>query len=146
VTSALAEGKVLALDYGERRIGIAVSDALGITAQAKGEIHRTQLSQDLAEIQSWVQKEEAVKVVIGLPINMDGTQGPNVKKVLAFKGKLEGVLDVPVDTWDERMSTLQAESVFLEADLSRAKRKKKIDRLAACIFLQAYLDFNRRTS
>jgi putative holliday junction resolvase len=140
------EGKILALDVGSHRIGVAVTDALKMGAHTRDFIQRKRIDEDMQEIKECVVHEKVVKVVVGLPLNMDGSMGPQADKIMTFKNALEQILSVPVVTWDERLSTVQAESVLLEADLSRKKRKKKIDSLAAQMILQAYVDFERRQS
>ena len=137
------QGRIIGLDTGSRRIGVAVSDALGFTAQARGVIERTSLKKDLNEIKEWVSNEEAVKIVVGLPVNMNGSLGPQAKAALAFKELIQGELSVPVVTWDERLTSRAAEGILLEGDLSRAKRKAKIDSLAAQVMLQSYLESER---
>ena len=130
---------------GQRRIGVAVSDALRIIAQARGHIERSSEEQAIREIGEWVAKEGAVEVVVGLPLNMNGSMGPQAEGVMAFKRALEAALSLPVTTWDERLTSRQADNLLVGANLSRKKRKGKIDSLAAQIILQAYLDSRRRT-
>jgi len=133
--------RVLGLDVGDKFIGVAISDPLGITAQGLGTIYRKSIRQDIGEVERLVKEYGVEKVVVGLPKNMSGSLGPQGKKVLEFAGKLKEILDVPVIEWDERLSTLSAERILLEGDMSRKKRKKVIDKVAAVFILQNYLDY-----
>lgn len=128
------------LDVGDRRIGVAISDEQGWTAQPVDVVHRTRLDRDLAALRDVFAPFAPTTIVIGLPKNMNGTIGPQAQKVLAFAKEVEEALAVPIVMWDERLSTVGAERVLLEADLSRAKRRKVIDRAAAAFILQGYLD------
>lgn len=128
------------LDVGDRRIGVAISDELGWTAQGVGVITRTALDADLVAVREAFAEYAPSTIVVGLPINMNGTLGPQAAKVKAFADALAGTLAVPIELWDERWSTRGAERALLEADLSRAKRRKVIDKAAAVFILQGYLD------
>jgi putative Holliday junction resolvase len=128
------------LDVGDRRIGVAVSDEQGWTAQGIEVVHRTKLAADLDALRAAFAPYAPTTIVIGLPKNMNGTLGPQAEKVLAFAQEVEQGLAVPIVMWDERLSTVGAERVLLEADMSRAKRRKVIDKLAAVFILQGYLD------
>lgn len=133
----------MALDMGSRTIGVAMSDELGLTAHAAETIHREGLEKDLETIADLVGRFHVVRIVVGLPLNMTGTLGGEAKKVLRFVEEMRKVLSVSITTWDERLSTVQAKRTLLEADLSRKKRKKVIDKLAATLILQSYLDAER---
>ncbi|MFZ5626401.1 MAG: Holliday junction resolvase RuvX [Bacillota bacterium] len=135
--------RIMGLDVGDKTIGIALSDPLGWTAQPLKVLRRTSLQQDLAELARLCQEQEVGKIVVGLPRNMNGTYGPRAQLVMEFKEKLEKVLGLPVETWDERLSTLAAERTLLAADVSRARRKQVVDKLAAVVILQGYLDRQR---
>ena len=128
------------LDVGDRRIGVAISDEHGWTAQGVGVVHRTRLEADLEALRAMLAPFAPTTIVIGLPKNMNGTIGPQAQKVLAFARDVEAAFALPIVMWDERLSTVGAERVLLEADLSRAKRKKVIDKAAAVFILQGYLD------
>ena len=128
------------LDVGDRRIGVAVSDEHGWTAQGIDVVHRTRLDADLQALRDTFAPFAPTTVVIGLPKNMNGSIGPQARKVLAFAREVEQALGTPIVMWDERLSTVGAERVLLEADLSRAKRRKVIDKVAAVFILQGYLD------
>lgn len=130
---------ILAIDYGEVRIGLAVSDELEIGANPLSVIKRKTEKEDLAKIEDIIKERNVARVVVGLPLNMNGTEGPMAKAAREFAAKI-AKLDVEVKLWDERLSTRAAESILIEADLSRAKRKKKKDQVAAAWFLQSYLD------
>ena len=132
----------LALDLGDARIGIAQSDMLNIIANGLETLNRTNLQDDLMHIANLVKNNSVDTVVLGLPINMDGTKGERVDKTYAFSEELKKVLpsNVKIDFIDERLTTVSAERVLLQADVSREKRKTVIDKMAATIILQSYLD------
>ncbi|AGL02081.1 Holliday junction resolvase RuvX [Desulfoscipio gibsoniae] len=133
--------RIMGIDFGDRKIGIAVSDLLGWTAQGVDTIVRQAgLEKDLDKIKAIAQKYEVEKIVVGLPRNMDGTTGAQGAKVLAFADQVHRHLGLPVETWDERLSTVAAERLLISADVSRSKRRKVIDKMAASIILQGYLD------
>lgn len=130
----------LGLDYGDRRIGVALSDELGWTAQALEVIGRTNREEDLERIVRLVEEHRVGEVVVGLPKNMNGTIGPRGDIAMAFAERLRERLDIPVVLWDERLSTVSAERTLVSADVSRKKRKQVIDKMAAAIILQNYLE------
>ncbi len=132
--------KILGLDVGDKRIGIAISDELRWTAQGLGVLNRRDIEKDLREIKELVVAEKVSEVVVGLPKNMDGSLGERAQKVLSFVRRMEQTLSIPVTLWDERWSTAEATRLLLKADLSRKKRRKVVDKLAAVIILQGYLD------
>jgi putative Holliday junction resolvase len=132
--------KILGLDVGEKRIGIAISDELGYTAQGMRVLNRSGLEDDLTVLRELIKETEATEVVVGLPKNMDGSLGESAQKVLSFAKKMEESLSLPVILWDERWTTAEATRLLVEADLSRAKRRKVVDKLAAVLILQGYLD------
>ncbi len=133
--------RILGLDVGTKTIGIAVSDEMGWTGQGIGTIQRKNLRSDLQELAHYIKKYTVEKVAAGIPINMDGSIGTAAEQVFLFIEQLKGTCDLPIDTWDERLSTVEAERVLLEADMSRKKRKKVIDTVAAAIILQGHLDY-----
>jgi putative holliday junction resolvase len=137
--------RIMGLDMGSKTIGVAVSDPLTITAQVLTSIHRTTLAKDLEAIVGLVEENQIQELVIGLPINMDGSRGGAVNQVETFISQLGARLAIRIIPWDERLSTVAAEKILLEGDLSRAKRKKVIDRLSAAIILQGYLDSRPRS-
>ena len=131
--------RILALDVGDRRIGIAVSDPLGLTAQPIDTYTRVGYGPDTRHIAALAAQHETNRILCGLPRNMDGTQGGQVQKVRDFAAQLEQA-GLSVEYYDERMTTMVAESALLEANMSRADRKKKVDMVAAVVILQSYLD------
>ena len=132
--------RILALDVGEKRIGVAVSDELNITAQAVTTIKRTGALDAVAEIRALIERYGASKIVIGMPFNMDGTKGPSAEKVEGFASFLKLKLPVEIEMIDERLTSSQGERVLLDADISRKKRKSAIDKIAAQLILQSYLE------
>lgn len=132
--------RILGLDIGDRTIGVAVSDPLGYTAQGVTTIRRKNEDKDIDELVKLCKEYNVETIVSGLPKNMNGTVGPQSEKVLAFCEIIKRKIDIPVKMWDERLTTVAAEKAMLEADLSRAKRKKIIDKMAATYILQGYLD------
>lgn len=132
--------RVMALDVGRRKIGIAISDALGITAQPLETLNRRDKNRDLERIKKIVGDMSVSKIVVGLPLNMDGTAGNQAKEIYRFVEGLKEELETPVQLWDERLSTMEANRVLLQADLSRKKRRKLDDKIAAQLILQSYLD------
>ena len=133
--------RILAFDVGDRRIGIAISDLLGITAQPVETYTRTDdEDKDIRYLLSVAERYGAAKLVFGMPRNMNGTYGPQAEKVRAFADRLLENWNGAVDFCDERLTTVTAERVLLEADVSRKKRKKVVDKIAAVVILQSYLD------
>ena len=132
--------RVMGLDYGEKTIGVAVSDGLGITAQGIITIRRRSFDKDFVQLKKYIEEYEVGEIVIGLPKNMDGSLGPSADKALAFAEKLKKEFGLPVAMYDERLSTAFAQKALIEGDVSRAKRKKVIDMLAAQVILQGYMD------
>ena len=133
--------RVLGLDVGDRTVGIAASDALGLTAQGVETIRRKSLAQDLQRLQELMQEYETQTLVVGLPKNMNGTKGERCDIVRAFAEEIKKVVpDVKIIFWDERLSTVAAAKSLIAADVSRAKRRKVIDKMAAVFILQGYLD------
>ena len=136
----------LGLDVGDKTIGVAVSDALDITAQGVTTIERVGIKKDTGRVLDYIKEYDCDTVVIGLPLKLDGTDSPQTEKVREFRQRLEnklvgsGMNHVKVDFYDERLTTVMAEKVLIEADMRRNKRKDIIDRQAAIIILQSYLD------
>jgi putative Holliday junction resolvase len=130
--------KIMGIDIGEKRIGIAVSDSLGYTAQGVETYARTG-DGDAAYIAAKMKELGASMVVAGLPLNMNGSEGPAVQNVREFASQLNA-LGVEVDFQDERLTTVSAERMLIEADVSRKKRRQVVDKLAAVYILRAYLD------
>jgi len=137
--------RILGIDYGSKRIGLSVCDELGFTAQGLTTITRKNKKKDMEEISSFVEKYNVEKIVIGFPVRLDGTEGIQCEKVNRFAGILEERFSMPVIKWDESLSTKEAERILIEANMSRKKKKGVIDKLAATIILQGYLDYLDRT-
>jgi putative Holliday junction resolvase len=132
--------RILGLDIGDRTIGVAVCDPLGLTAQGITTVKRKSVVLDIEEI-SKICKEYGVETIVsGLPKNMNGTIGPQGEKVQRFCEELKDTLNLPIKMWDERLTTVAANRAMLEGDLSRSKRKKIVDKIAATFILQGYLD------
>jgi len=130
---------ILAIDYGRSRIGLAISDPLGIAANPLESIKRKSDRQVVEAIERVIRERNVEIVVIGLPLNMDGSEGPMAMEVRQFAVGIEA-LGVRIELWDERLSTRAAEAMLIQADLTRKKRKTVRDKVAAAWFLQAYLD------
>lgn len=140
--------KIMGLDVGDKTIGVAISDGLGLTAQGKTTIKRVSNKEDIGQIVAYIVEDHIEKIVVGLPKNMNGSVGPQGEKTLSFVKQLKKKLnytdrldfEVEIVMWDERLSTIGAERSLLEADMSRKKRKAIIDKMAAVFILQGYLD------
>lgn len=132
-------GRVLALDHGTRRVGVALSDALRMTAQPHGTLDRDD-PELLNRLRDLVDELDVEEIVVGLPISLDGTEGPSAAAAREFAGEVAAATGLDVVLYDERFSTATAERILLEADVRRKKRKDVRDRLAAAVFLQSYLD------
>ena len=142
----MSGSRVLALDYGTKRIGVALSDELGWTAQPLETFERRTLDRDVAHITSLVQTHAVREVVLGFPLQLDGREGPAIQAMRSFATHLEQGLPVPLVLWDERLTTKAAEDLLIAADVSRKKRKGAVDRVAAAILLQSYLASRDQTS
>lgn len=138
-------GRLLALDYGSRRIGAALSDPLGITAQPLPAIRRQGNNRDIEAIGELVREFSVEGVLLGLPLMLDGTEGEQAKRVRAFGEKIADRLGIPVEPWDERMTTVQAERHLIASGMRREKRKEVRDSVSAVILLQSRLDFRNRS-
>jgi putative Holliday junction resolvase len=131
--------RLMGLDLGKKRIGVAVSDELGITAQAVTTLDRGGFERTRAALKELVQTYEVSQIVVGLPLHMSGELGQSAEECLAYGRKLEKSLGLPVVFWDERLSTVAAEKSLLEGDVRRSRRRRVIDRIAACLILDGYL-------
>jgi putative Holliday junction resolvase len=138
--------RVLGLDIGDRRIGIALSDALGLTAQRLMVLERRNLSTDLEAIRALVATHHAERVVVGLPLTMRGERGVQAKKVAAFIDSLQRAVPVPVQPLDERLTTVQGQRALTAMNTSARKRKQLIDQVAAQLILQHFLDMQRSSA
>jgi len=134
--------RILALDFGEKRIGVAVSDALNIIAQAVGTIERRGIKNDLKKIHELMREYDANRLIVGLPLNMNGTKGKSADFAIDFVNKIKKEIRIEVEMIDERLTTAQGERILLEADVSRKNRRKNLDKIAAQLILQNYLDLH----
>ena len=135
--------RIMGLDFGSKTVGVAVSDALLITAQGIEIVRREQenkLRRTLARIEELIKEYEVEKIVLGLPKNMDGSSGERVEKTMEFKAMLERRTELEVIMWDERLTTVAADRLMMEANVRRENRKKYVDSIAATFILQGYLD------
>ena len=131
--------RILAIDYGTRRLGLAMSDALGITAQPLQTLERKNIRVDIERLRQIAEEHEISRAVIGLPRNLDGSPGALWQESEDFRRRVEKELGIPVEGWDERLSSVEAERMLISADVSRRKRKGAVDRVAAALILQSYL-------
>ena len=131
--------RILALDVGTKTIGVAVSDELGIAAHGVTTIKRTDLKRDLETLHKIIDQYKPSEILVGVPYNYAGTVSKRGEGILKFAEKIKATFSIPVEYWDESFSTVEAEKLLLEADLSRKKRKKVIDKMAAVFILQDYL-------
>ena len=132
--------RVLALDPGTKRIGVAISDELKLIAQPLEFVPAEPFAEFLARLRQLVQEKEVDLIVVGMPRNMDGTYGPAATRVREFVSELKKAIPLRIKKWDERLTTVQANRLLLEANVRRDKRKQKVDKMAAAILLQSYLD------
>jgi len=132
--------RVLALDWGSKRVGLALSDPLGLTAQGLPTLTRRNKQQDLNYLQSLARKHRVALVLLGKPLQMDGEEGTQAEKARLLAKVLEKHLNIEVRLWDERLTTVQAHRILLEAGVSPAKRNQSVDRMAAVLLLQNFLD------
>jgi putative Holliday junction resolvase len=137
--------RILGIDYGSKRLGLAVCDELGLTAQALTTITRKNRERDLEKIDAVIKEYNVEKIVVGYPLRLDGTEGIQCEKVNRFVDILKSKYSLPIVKWDETLSTKEAEQILIEANMSRKKRKGVVDKLAAAIILQDYLDYVSRT-
>ncbi|MDD5723093.1 MAG: Holliday junction resolvase RuvX [Syntrophales bacterium] len=137
---------ILGLDYGEKRIGVAACDELGLFARGIATIARKYWKRDIEQIATLVKQYSAQRIVVGYPVRLDGTTGVACEKVDGFIDALEAGVFVPVVKWNEALSTKEAEGLLREADANRRKRRMVVDRIAAAIILQDYLNHNPKPS
>jgi putative Holliday junction resolvase len=139
-----ATGKLLGLDLGTKTIGIALSDGMRYSATPLETIRRTKFTADAERIKALVAENRAVGIVLGLPLNMDGSEGPRAQSTRAFARNLARLVDIPLAFWDERLSTTAVTRTLIEADVRRDRRAEVVDKLAASYILQGALDRLRR--
>ena len=132
--------RILALDHGTKRIGVAVSDELKLIAQPLEFISAESFTAVVERIRQLVRDKEVELIIIGMPRNMDGTYGPAAVKVQEFVAALKAQITVPIRTWDERLTSVEANRFLIQGKVRRDKRKQKVDQTAAAILLQSYLD------
>ncbi len=137
-------GRVLAIDYGRRRIGVAISDPLGYTAQPLPTIEVKSLAQTLAALEQIIRDQQVVEIVVGLPLNMKGEQGVAAEAVLQFVQQLQSKFAGPIHTWDERWTTVAAHRSMHELGHAPSRRKHQVDQIAAQLILQSFLEYRRR--
>lgn len=135
--------RVLGLDVGDKNIGLAISDETRTIAFGLDVIKKTADLKHVIELESIVKEKNITKIVVGMPINMDGTLGLQGKKTTTFINQLKKIFEIPIITWDERFTTKIAEKALIEADISRKKRKRLIDKVSAINILQNYLDYQK---
>ena len=135
-----ADARLMGLDLGTKTIGVAVSDLSRTIATARTTLRRTKLSRDIETLRALIEGEGVGGIVVGLPVNMDGSEGPRAQSARDTAANLAKALALPVALWDERWSTVAAERAMLDADLSRRKRARKVDQVAAAYILQGALD------
>jgi putative Holliday junction resolvase len=136
--------RILALDVGHKRIGVAVSDPMRITAQGLTTLQRRDIESDVETIRRLVKHHQVAIIVVGMPLRLDGSRGPEAVAVEEFIKALAVVVDCPIKPWDERLTTVQAEQVLIEGGVRRQKRKGLRDQVAATLLLQNYLDSIRK--
>lgn len=137
--SAATHGRILALDYGTHRIGLAVSDPLGITAQGLPTLLRKNKRTDLAYLRDIVAQNEIREIVVGLPLRLSGAESSSTEKAREFAEMLKKEFSLPVHLWDERFTSVEANRVLRESEMSIKKRGEAVDRLSAVLILQAFL-------
>ena len=136
-----AKGPLMGLDLGTRTIGIAVSNPERTLASPRETIRRTKLKNDLPQLLKLIDAEQSAAIVLGLPLNMDGSEGPRCQATRQFAADLLKARDIAVVLWDERLSTVAVTRTMLEADLSRARRSEVVDKMAAAYILQGFIDW-----
>ena len=139
----MLDGRIMGLDVGDKTIGVAVSDLMGLTAQGVKTIKRVGKKKDIEALKEIIKERQVNKIVSGLPKNMNGTLGPQGEKVIKFCELLEEETGIKIEYWDERLSTVAAERTLIQGNVRRENRKGVIDMLAAVIILQGYLDRQR---
>jgi putative Holliday junction resolvase len=133
-------GRILCVDYGHKRLGLALSDELAITAQPLGTIEEESEEDQLKAVEKAAAESEVSEIVVGLPLTMKGHVSRSASRVIAFARELNRRLCIPIVTWDERLSTKESEQLLIEAGMSRSKRRGVVDSVAAAVILQSYLD------
>lgn len=132
-------GRILAIDYGSRRMGLAVSDALGITAQGLDTLERKNKRSDFARLERTIREYQVTEIVLGNPLRMSGEEGTQSRKVAEFAEELRRHFELPVHLWDERLTSSEANRLLREAEVSLHRRTQAVDRMAATLILQSFL-------
>jgi putative Holliday junction resolvase len=132
--------RILALDPGTKRVGVAISDELKLIAQPVEFIPAEPFADFLTRLKTLLQEKEVELILVGMPRNMDGSYGPAALKVEGFVAALRNAITIPIKTWDERLTSVQANRLLIQGNVRRDKRKTKVDQMAAAILLQSYLD------
>ncbi len=140
LSSIPQKGKLIGLDLGTKTIGVAISDSMRLSATPLETIKRKKFTLDSQRIIELINEYEVKAIILGLPLNMDGTFGTRAQSTISFKHNLSKMISLPIALWDERLSTSAVNNIMLEADISRAKRAKNVDKLAASYILQGALD------
>lgn len=135
------QARILAIDFGMKRMGLAISDALGITAQGLQTLQRTNMQNDVREIQKLVEEYSAGRVLLGNPLGHGGNETAMSQRVAAFAEKLRRKLNCPVELWDERLTSVEANRMLRDSGIGLEKRKRAVDRVAVTLLLQSYLDY-----
>jgi putative Holliday junction resolvase len=133
--------RFMGLDFGDKRIGIAVSDDQGQIAMPKDTLQRSGKVKYIERLAELADQENVGEILVGMPVSMDGSHGPQAQKVMRFVQRLRQRVEIPVVVWDERLTTVAAERILIEGNLSRSRRRRVIDKVAAAYMLQSYLDF-----
>jgi putative pre-16S rRNA nuclease len=134
-----SSGRILAIDYGSRRMGLAVSDALGITAQGLDTLERKNKRSDFARLERTIREYQVKEIVLGNPLRMSGEEGTQARKVAEFAEELRRRFGLPVQLWDERLTSSEANRLLREAEVSLHRRTQAVDRMAATLILQSFL-------
>jgi putative Holliday junction resolvase len=142
-SGAAGAGRIMALDYGDRRIGVALSDPLGVAARPLMTLVRRSRARDLEALAALAREHEVTRIVVGWPLAMDGSRTERVRLTEIFMQRVGRVTGLPVEPWDERLTSVQAERVLIEGGVRRERRREVIDQVAAVILLQSYLDAGR---
>ncbi len=137
---------ILALDYGRRRIGVAVSDALGLTAQPVGTWSNLKWENIVEKIRTWIQDKEVESVIVGFPLNLRGEKGHLAREVERFVNRLKQHISIPIILWDERYTSLQAERILRYMNEKPSQKKERVDLIASVLLLQNYLDYQKGAS
>ena len=138
----MEEGRILAIDPGTKRIGLAISDPLGISAQGLDSLGYESYEKLAQYLKGLIAEYSVIKIIVGLPLNLNGSSGPKAKEAVELADKLKDDFGIPIQTWDERLTSAQAERIMIQADTRRQKRKELRDKLSAQIILQSYLEAN----